>query len=243
MNVLCALRRAAGPLGALAVLALACAPSGRLAARAPAPIHVKTKTTEIGKNVFLEVQGAERRVVVKSVVVLREGPLEGLLTRHMTKEHEYILATDSDARHIHLALTLARAAPGSPVVLAPRFAAAHGDAIRVSLRYKKGGKLVTVPARDWVRDNQGKQPLAHDWVFGGSRFVPDPRPGKPPYYVANQGDLICLCNMDSAMLDLPVYSPKSMGTRFYEAHTERVPPVKTPVDVVLEPVPGRKGRK
>src|SRR5205807_2178730 len=54
MNVLCALRRAAGPLGALAVLALACAPSGRLAARAPAPIHTKVKTTEIGKNVFLE---------------------------------------------------------------------------------------------------------------------------------------------------------------------------------------------
>jgi hypothetical protein len=82
-------------------------------------------------------------------------------------------------------------------------------------------------------------------VFGGSRFVPHPEgPAKPPIYAANHGDLICLCNMDTAMLDLPVLSPKSFDSRTYEANTDKVPPKDTPVEVILEPVAplARKGK-
>src|SRR4051794_19165282 len=67
----------------------------------------EARRTEVGKNVVLEIKGKERRVIVQAVVCLREGPLEGLLTRMKAKEHEYILAADCDARHVHAALLAA----------------------------------------------------------------------------------------------------------------------------------------
>src|SRR5260370_6495125 len=72
------------------------------------------KTVKVGNNVVLEI-GATKRVIVQSEVCLTKGPLEGLLTRTKKKEHEYILAADVDARHIHTALELAGAQAGSPV--------------------------------------------------------------------------------------------------------------------------------
>ena len=201
----------------------------------------EAKRKALGNNVYLEVQGDQRRVVVGAAVVLREGRLEGLLCRKNTKEHEYILAADADARTIHLALVAAGARAGSPVQFQPKFAPANGSTIKVSLQYDKDGKAVTVPAREWVRDVKTHKDLDTDWVFGGSRFVADPDDArKPPYYLANQGDVICLCNMDTAMLDIPIASPKALDARAWEANTERIPPLDTKVDVIFDVVRDKK---
>jgi hypothetical protein len=210
-------------------------------AGAPGPAKPALKRVAIGKNVVLEVEGAKRRVVVKAAVCLREGALEGLLTRKGTKEHEYILSADVDARQVHAALVAAGAKPGAPVQFDPRYKPARGAVIKVSLRYRKGGKTVTVPAREWVRDAKRKKDLDLDWVFGGSRLVPNPEgKDKPPVYLANGGDLICLCNMETAMLDVPVKSPKALDARVYEAHSDRIPAQGTAVEVIFEPVPAKK---
>ena len=97
---------------------------------------------------------------------------------------------------------------------------------------------VTVPAREWIKEHKTGKPLATDWVFGGSKLVPNPEGiGKPDYYVANYGDVICVCNMDSALLDLPVESPKKFDIRAYEAATSAIPDAGTKVTVVFEVVP------
>jgi hypothetical protein len=210
---------------------------------APAPTDPKSevKSKEIGKNVFFETEGEQRRVIVKAYVCFRDGPLEGLLCRKFTKEHEYILAADADARHIHTALLAARAKAGSPVQFDPKFVPASGSVIKVTLRYKKDGKDITVPAQDWIRDGAAKKALQENWVFGGSRFIPDPDDKtKPDIYLANQGDVICLCNMETAMMDLPIRSPKGLEERTYQALTEKIPEQNTPVDVILEVVPEKK---
>src|SRR6266511_4016357 len=67
----------------------------------PAPKATTTKKIEVGKNVFLEIAGKKRRVLVKAAVCRRTDQLEQLLCRKLTKEHEAILAADVDARHIH----------------------------------------------------------------------------------------------------------------------------------------------
>ncbi len=202
-----------------------------------APPAAEAKRTQIADNVFLEIQGDERRVVVASTVVLREGQLEGLLCRKNTKEHEYILAADADARKIHAALLVAGAKPGAPVTFGPRFSPACGTSIKIRLQYVKDGKTITVPAREWIRDVKTKKDLDSDWVFAGSKLIPDPEDAtKPPYYLANQGDVICVCNMDDAMLDLPIPSPKALADRNYEANTERIPPLDAKVDVIFDVV-------
>jgi len=200
----------------------------------------KVKTVKIGDNVVLEI-GDVKRVIVQAEVCLTKGPLEGLLTRKTKKEHEYVLAADVDARLIHTALIGAGAEAGSPVVFDPKYKAAHGTTIKIYLRYVKDKKTVTVPASDFIRHNKTKKALDKDWVFGGSKFVKDPndKDGKP-YYVANYGDVVCLVNMDSAMLDLPVASPKALEERVWEANTDNVPKEGTKVEVIFEPVVEKK---
>jgi hypothetical protein len=193
---------------------------------------------DMGKNVWLEVDGDKRRVIVQAEVCLRDGMLEHLMCRKRTKEHEAILAADVDARDIHKALILAKATPGTTVkytdngVILPT-----GTRIKITLKYKDKDKEVTVPGKDWVRDVRTKKSLEHDWVFAGSSFQPNPlEKDKPPLYMANGGDVICVSNFGEAMLDLPINSSKNNAELEFEAFTDRIPPIETPVTVILEPV-------
>jgi len=88
---------------------------------AATPALAGAKRVPVGAGVELEIEGSTRRVIVSSTVVLRKGVLEGLLTRVKKKEHEYILAADVDARHIHTALEAAQAKAGTPVQFSPQF--------------------------------------------------------------------------------------------------------------------------
>jgi hypothetical protein len=203
------------------------------------PPPAEVKRTEIRKNLYFEVQGDKRRVVVVATVCLREGQLEGLMCRKNTKEHEYILAADVDARDIHTALLAAKAVQGTPVQFAPKYVPASGSVIKITLQYQKDGKLVTVRGQDWIQDMKTNKPMEQDWVFGGSRFVTDPDDPKNPFYLANQGDVICVCNMESAMLDLPIRSPKSPENRIYNALTSSIPPKDTKVELILEVGPAK----
>jgi hypothetical protein len=209
----------------------------------PAP-EPQAKKVKAGKNVFLEIQGDKRRVLIEATICLREGQLEMLICRKQTKEHEAVLTADVDARDIHKALILAGAEPGSPVQFSPKFKPATGTVINVTLRYEEKGKVVTVPAQKWVRNANTKKELDQNWVFAGSRFVPNEEDRtKPDYYLANEGDLLCLCNLESAMMDLPVQSPKALAERFYEANTDQIPERDTKVTVILEPVVEKKEKK
>ena len=192
---------------------------------------------EVGKGVFFENDGATRRVIIESSVCLREGQLEQLLTRKQTKEHEAILAADVDARHIHAALLLTGAKAGSTVKYEPKFTPPSGTTIKVTLRYEDQGKTVALKAQDWIRSiRDKKKSLGYDWVFAGSHFIPNQLdPKRPDYFLANDGDIICVANFDTALLDLPIASSKDNDDLSFEAWTERIPPKGTPVTIILEP--------
>jgi hypothetical protein len=205
----------------------------------PAP-----KRIESGKNVVLEIPakaGEPRRVRIAAEVVFREGPLELFMCRKNTKEHESVVAADVDARDIHKALLAAGAKVGSPVKFVPKYEPAKGSKILVSIEYTKDKKTITVPARQWVRDAKTRKELSTDWVFGGSQFFPDPDgKDKPPLYAANGGDVICVSNFESAMLDLPIQSTQLDAELQFEAFTDRIPPLGTKVTIILEPAPEKK---
>jgi hypothetical protein len=226
-------------LAPVVFLSAAVVVNGLLPRAATAPVPEK-KRVELAKNVYFETEGTVRRVILTAKVVYREGALEGLLTRKDKKEHEYILAVDADARKIHAALLAAGGKTGKPVQFDPKYVPASGSEIKVTLRYQKEKETVTVPASEWIRTAKDKKPLATNWVFGGSQEVPDFEDSKKMMYLANQGDIICLCNMDSAMLDVPNRSPKAFDDRIYDANTEKIPPIGTEVEIILEVVPEKK---
>ena len=193
----------------------------------------KPKLVPVGPNVAVEFQGKERRVIVKASVCLRLGGLEGVLTREGKKEHEYILSGNFDARHLHTALETAGAKAGSPVEFLPKYKPATGSLIRVQLRFEKGGKKVVVSPGDWIKTNKGGRKLASEFVFGGSKLIPNPEGKGPDYYLANYGDVICVCKMDSALMDLPYASPKALDDRIYHADTDAIPAKGTAVEVIF----------
>ena len=203
----------------------------------PPPVPVRIP---VGPNVVLEIQGTIRRVVVKSSVCMRKGMLEGLVTRAAkgkSKDHEYLLAADVDARHLHAGLLLAGGKKGAPVRYEPRFVPPSGTAVKIRLRYRRNGQIVTVPAGEWFRHARTKKALGMAWVFAGSFEGPNPeKQGGPPFYMANHGAVISVCNVATAVLDLPCRSPKAPNDRHWEANTARIPEIGTLVEVVLEPV-------
>jgi hypothetical protein len=199
------------------------------------------KRASIGKNVAIEVEGDKRRVIVEAEVCLRQGQLEQLLTRKRTKEHEAVLVADIDARDLHKALVIANAEAGHPVIFQPKFKPPTGSTIKVTLEYQEKGKTVRKPAQEFIRSFKTKKTLDTDWVFTGSRFFKDPTdPNSEPYYLANDGDVICIANFDTALMDVPFDSSKDNDHLTFEANTEAIPPLQTPVRLILEVAPAKK---
>ncbi|MBI1918910.1 MAG: hypothetical protein HYS12_29830, partial [Planctomycetes bacterium] len=230
---------------AVAVVGCDLEPVDQPAARAAAPAPKAEKKAEVKKvvitpNIVLEIEGQKRRVLVGASICLQKGPLEQLLTRKDTKEHEAVLSADIDARELHKALLLAGARAGAPVKFGPPYKAASGQTIKITCEYEAKGKVVSVRAQEWVRDANTKKILNHDWVFAGSRLVPNPLDPNKLIYLANDGDVVCVSNFESALLDLPIKSSKANSELVFEANTERIPPVGTKVTVIFEPVPEKK---
>jgi hypothetical protein len=147
---------------------------------------------------------ANKALVIRARVVLREGYLEHLLCLDQTKEHESILATPAPPRMIHAGLLLTGAEVGRPVQYEPEFKPPSGTPIRIELEWTDAdGRTRRAPARDWVRDEKSRKPLAQDWVFAGSQMFEDKKENRT-LYAADGGDLITVANFMSAILDLPL---------------------------------------
>ncbi|MBS0264072.1 MAG: hypothetical protein JSS02_19205 [Planctomycetes bacterium] len=243
-----------------------------------------------------------KRVLLKTHVVLQQGALEMLVCKKQTKEHEAILAVDAQAYVIHAGLLAIDAKPGTPFRFDNGYHPPTGQKIDIFLSWTDDkGKSHRVPARSWIRqainrfwvvkmeslpegvtlpktselrfdrklkelswygsmttrerdaflalskdkafreailsffEQSQQREMQADWVFAGSGFYVDEDTGNK-YYLAEDGDLICVANFSGAMLDLSSESSATNAERNYEAYTDRIPPKGTEVLVELIPV-------
>jgi hypothetical protein len=204
----------------------------------PRPVE-PAKRVEVGSNVKLEVQGEQRRVLINASVCKREGDLELVLTHQgaQNKSHESILWADVNARTVNEALLMAKAVPGSPVQYEPEFREARGQRLKVLCQYELEGKQHTVPAQSWLCTLEGK-PVHLDWVFAGSIVMDDPLDVKKPkmFLAQTEGTLIALGTLPSALIDVNVATGRRRSELDFAYNTPQIPPVGTPVTVILEPV-------
>lgn len=191
---------------------------------------------QLGKrNLWIDRQ--RQRVYLDGYVTMREGPLEMLACPVGSKEHESIIATLPQSQQVHAALLAVGAKSGTPVSFLPKFVPATGQRIRVWVCYRdETGAFQAVDARRWVQRLETGEHLEQDWVFGGSGFWTDPETGRQ-YYRADGGDMICVSNFTTAMMDLPIDSSAEAAELVYGPFTERIPERGTPVRVVLVPIP------
>jgi len=72
-----------------------------------------------------------------------------------------------------------------------------------------------------------------DWVFAGSGFSIDETTGEK-YYHAESGDLICVANFPTAIIDIDIPSSSSgEGNLLFEANQDKIPPRGTPVTIEI----------
>jgi hypothetical protein len=84
-------------------------------------------------------------------------------------------------------------------------------------------------------DRSQSREMTAKWIFTGSGFYEDEQT-KQKFYRAEEGDLICVVNFASAMIDVDSESSEGNDALLYEAYTERIPPRDTEVLIELIPV-------
>jgi hypothetical protein len=192
--------------------------------------------TPISKNhVWIDTKG--KRVILDGYVAMTDGPLEMFACPEGTKEHESIIGTLARSKEVHAALLAVGAMRGTPVEFLPKFVPATGQRIRLWVCYRdKDGDFKAVDGRTWVKKATNGKQMEPDWVFSGSGFWKDPESGEE-FYRADSGDMICVSNFNSAMMDIPVASSAEAGDLLFLPFTDRIPPQGTPLRLVLIPIP------
>lgn len=202
-------------------------------AKAKLPPHLVPLNPQ--RTVVLDTK--RKRVILQGEICLTEGPLELFACLRGTKEHEAIVTIAAEAKTVHAALVAAGADPGHPAQWGDEYKPAEGPEIAITVFWTDAeGKRHSAKAQEWVRDARTGKPMTHSWVFGGSGMHKNERTGEE-YYLGEVGDLICVSNFSSAVLDLPVESSQSTAGLLFECLTERIPPRETKVQLVLRPKP------
>lgn len=202
----------------------------------PPKLPAPEGATRLSPNYDVWVDAKRGAVLVDGQVSLRRGMLEMFACIRNTKEHESVVTADTQAFLVHAGLLRLGAEPGHPAQFVPDFKPPTGTEIDVSVEWRDElGKTQTAKAQDWIRDVKTGKAMTYPWVFAGSRFWTDEETGKQ-YYQAEGGDFICVSNFGTAALDIPVESSQSNDALEFEAFTERIPPLGTPVRLVLKPI-------
>jgi hypothetical protein len=164
------------------------------------------------------------------------------------------VAVFAKSSEVHAALLAVGAQSGTTARWDPEFLPPTGQTVLVWIAYRdpkvipgKDGQPNTetfipddqfnlVDARQWVRRIETKEELAEPWVFSGSNFWTDSEDGTE-YYSANAGDMICVSNFSTAMMDVPFASSADAGNILFEPFEDRIPMRGTPVRLILAPQP------
>ncbi|MEM9366151.1 MAG: YdjY domain-containing protein [Planctomycetota bacterium] len=192
---------------------------------------------QLSKQPDLWIDRENKRIYLDGYVALRRGQIEMLACPVGTKEHESIIAAFASSKEVHAALLALGTQSGTPVRFQPSFLPPTGQAIRIWIMwYDEKGDFQVVDAREWIQNVQTNQSMKPDWVFAGSGFWKDPESGTE-HYMADSGDMICVSNFSTSMLDVPMESSAQEADLMFMPFTDRIPKSDTPVRLVLAPIP------
>lgn len=196
----------------------------------------------------------ERCVDVESAVCLHRGALELVACTKGTKEHESIVAIEAKPMHIHAALLLLGAKPGSPATRqqlgdqAERWidVPPSGGPVDVSLVLKdKEATLVEHPISDFIApsrkrsddpasvDQEARFPT-HTFLFAGSVWYGD-GPGPRRYLSDESGNVISLSTFGDELLCLPAVHSQDNEALMWQVNATNLPAVGSDVTLRLRP--------
>jgi hypothetical protein len=196
----------------------------------------------------------ERCVDVDSSVCLHRGDLELVACTKGTKEHESIVVIGAKPMHIHLALLLLGANPGSPATRKPLGDQAErwidvppsSGPVDVFLVLKgKEGKIVEHAISDFIApssrksddsapaDQKARFPT-HTFLFAGSVLYGD-GPGPRRYLSDESGNVISLSTFGDELLCLPAIQSQNNDALMWQVNATNLPAVGSNVTLRLRP--------
>lgn len=196
----------------------------------------------------------ERCVDVEGSVCLHRGALELVACTKGTKEHESIVAIEARPMHIHAALLLLGAKPGSPATRQPLGDQAgrwvdvppNGGAVDVFLVLKaEDGKMVEHPISDFIApsnrrfddsasaDQEARFPT-HTFLFAGS-ILYGGGPGPRRYLSDQSGHVISLVTFGDELLCLPAIHSQDNDALRWQVDATNLPAVGFNVTLRLRP--------
>jgi hypothetical protein len=209
-------------------------PETRSAAPASAPSRQAARVVELAPGLTIDFRVPQ--VEIASRVILREGALElfAYAKSPTPKEHESILKTDVSPEMIHRALGLIGLSPGHTTRYFPetqKVRPASGDPVDVLVRYERDGRVREESACAWMRDMSTKQAMkSTSWLFSGSERLEDGA------FQANiEGTVVTVVDFPSSLLSLGTPHSSSDSELWLTALTEAIPPIDTPVTLILRP--------
>jgi hypothetical protein len=208
----------------------------------------------------------DRVLVLVGQVCQQDVPLELFACSGRSKAHESVVWVSAAPYVVHAGLLALGAEAGSPVQFNPELRPPTGSVIEIVVRWQEEGVRREIRAQDWVQDisamyrmfegvvaNHFEDELhPHDhwdawrsmnypWVFAGSQFVRDERTGREVYLADMDGELVCVANFASAVLDVPIESSAANAALMFRCFAERIPPIGTPVTLILRPASRSEG--
>ena len=187
-------------------------------------------------------------VEIEAWSCLEAGWLEQIACSPRTREHETLVVIKAKPSDVHAALLLAGIQHGTPGNWsfedeAVSFTPPTGDRLEVLVRYERDGRTVEEPIRTWMVDAEGRPSFPDTaWVFAGSWFAENPDwMGPGEHYVADQtGSIIGLVTFgDEVVAFEEVFSDQqSIQPLAWQVRIDHVPPVGTPVTVILRRAAG-----
>lgn len=196
----------------------------------------------------------ERWVDVEGSVCLHRGTLELVACTKGTKEHESIVAIEAKPMHLHAALLLLGAKPGSPATRqqlgdqAERWfdVPPSGGPVDVFLVLKDSeGRLVEHPISEFIApsnkrsghsasaDKPAKFPT-HTFLFAGSVLYGD-GPGPRRYLSDESGNVISLSTFGDELLCLPAIHSQDAEALLWQVNATNLPAVGANVTLRLRP--------
>jgi hypothetical protein len=184
------------------------------------------------RNVEIDLNNKQIRVQCETLNA--HMPLEFFCVVRGGQEHEAVLRTDARPSTIHFGLLALGVKPGEPAHIDPTqkmWFPPTGEPVKISCRYVLNGNIMTVPACRMMRSVKTKREMpGMDWVFDGSRLLPDGR-----YAADLTGYVVSIVNFDLTMIDVPELASNANETLEWEYNPDLVPVKGTPVTMIIEP--------
>ena len=209
------------------ILRLGCLAAGLLGAGCATPRMAPVPDpARLLRQGSVQLDPALKCVVVTGYVNMVEGPIELMACGPGGKVHESTLVLEVNPVDLQSALLLIGLKPGPPM---PELGVGppQGDRVAVWLRWERDGHAVTVPLHQLARDREHSRPLdTAGWVFTGSTF----ENGK--FKALAEESLLATYWDPWAILNLD--SPLGADDEAVENNPDAIPPLHTPVTLVIE---------